>query len=171
MARTHRIAVVLLVLLGCVGCDQATKTVAREQLAPGTEISLLHDLVRIERFENTGAFLSLGEHWPEIVRRALFTAGGLLWVAIALGWALRARQARLTAIVGAALVAGGGLGNVIDRLVHAGRVTDFLNVGIDPIRTGIFNVADMALMLGIALWIVGHQRGLCSAEDMLRARR
>lgn len=157
MQRTRRLLLILLILLGCVGCDQVTKTVAREQLAPGTEISLLHDLVRIERFENAGAFLSLGGHWPVAVRRALFTAGGLLWVTIALGWALRARHVRVTAIVGAALVAGGGLGNVIDRLAYAGRVTDFLNVGIDSIRTGIFNVADMSLMLGLALWILARR--------------
>lgn len=155
MKRTHRIAVILVILLGCVGCDQATKAVARAQLTPGATVSLFHDLVRLERSENPGAFLSLGEHWPIAVRRALFTAGGLLWVAGALGWALRARDANVTAILGAALVAGGGIGNVIDRLAHSGRVTDFLNVGIDPVRTGIFNVADMALMLGIALWIIG----------------
>jgi len=155
MKRTHRIVVILMVLLGCVGCDQVTKTIAREQLAPGAMISLLHDGVRLERFENPGAFLSRGEYWPVAVRRALFTAGGMLWVSTALGWALRARYARPSAIVGSTLVAGGGLGNVIDRLAHCGRVTDFLNVGIDPIRTGIFNVADMALMIGVALWIVG----------------
>ncbi|HXS29090.1 MAG TPA: signal peptidase II [Steroidobacteraceae bacterium] len=155
MKRTTRIALILVTLLGCVGCDQVTKAVAREQLAPGTTISLLHDLVRLERYENPGAFLSLGEDWPTGVRRALFTAGGLLWIAGVLGWALRTRHARPTAILGAALVASGGLGNVIDRLAHAGRVTDFLNVGIDAIRTGIFNVADMTLLLGLALLIVG----------------
>ena len=155
MKRSYRIAVILLILVGCVGCDQATKTIAREQLAPGVTLSLFHDVVRVEHFENPGAFLSLGEYGPATVRSMLFTAGGLLWVAIALAWALRARRANPASIVGSALVAAGGLGNVIDRLAHSGRVTDFLNVGIDPIRTGIFNVADMALMLGIALWILG----------------
>jgi len=46
------------------------------------------------------------------------------------------------------LVVGGGFGNVIDRIVNNGGVVDFLNVSIGSLRTGIFNVADMAIMLG-----------------------
>jgi signal peptidase II len=65
-------------------------------------------------------------------------------------------------IVGAALICGGGLGNVIDRVSQGGNVTDFLNVGVGSVRTGIFNFADMALMLGVALLVVG---------DMFGARR
>jgi signal peptidase II len=41
---------------------------------------------------------------------------------------------------------------------------DFLNVGIGPLRTGIFNVADMAIMLGVALLIAGL-RAMENAED------
>jgi len=51
----------------------------------------------------------------------------------------------------AALVCSGGLGNLIDRIGRHGYVTDFLNVGIGPVRTGIFNVADFALMIGVVL--------------------
>ena len=36
----------------------------------------------------------------------------------------------------------------MDRLIH-GSVVDFLNVGIGPVRTGVFNVADVAIMLGV----------------------
>ena len=54
-------------------------------------------------------------------------------------------------------VAGGG-SNLVDRALH-GAVVDFLNVGIGPLRTGIFNVADMAIMLGAALLVVEGWRG------------
>jgi signal peptidase II len=37
---------------------------------------------------------------------------------------------------------------------YGGRVVDFLNVGLGPVRTGIFNVADMAIMAGVILLIV-----------------
>jgi signal peptidase II len=53
-----------------------------------------------------------------------------------------------------ALVAGGGISNLIDRLIYAGRVTDFLNVGIGAFRSGIFNLADMAILLGALLLIL-----------------
>jgi signal peptidase II len=57
-------------------------------------------------------------------------------------------------LVGAsiALIVGGGVSNLIDRLRYGGYVVDFLNVGIGPLRTGIFNVADMAIMAGVILW-------------------
>lgn len=43
---------------------------------------------------------------------------------------------------------------MIDRVTQDGNVTDFLNIGVGPIRTGIFNCADMALMLGVAILIL-----------------
>src|SRR5205085_8022054 len=55
-----------------------------------------------------------------------------------------------TRLLGAALVVAGGASNWLDRIV-AGSVVDFLNVGVGPVRTGIFNVADAAIMIGVAL--------------------
>ena len=75
-------------------------------------------------------------------------------------WAFRSKRMSTSQIVGAALICGGGLGNVIDRVSHGGYVTDFLNIGVGPVRTGIFNVADMALMLGVALLFFGDMFGV-----------
>ena len=44
-------------------------------------------------------------------------------------------------------------GNLVDRLTQHGHVTDFLNVGVAGLRTGIFNLADFVLLLGLALSI------------------
>ena len=43
---------------------------------------------------------------------------------------------------------------MIDRLLNEGRVTDFLNVGIGTLRTGIFNPADMAILAGALLLVL-----------------
>jgi signal peptidase II len=48
----------------------------------------------------------------------------------------------------------GGASNLLDRLAF-GRVIDFINVGLGSVRTGIFNVADMAIMLGAAVVVLG----------------
>jgi signal peptidase II len=61
------------------------------------------------------------------------------------------------------LIASGGVGNWIDRLTNDGRVTDFLNLGIGSLRTGIFNVADMVLMAGVALFLLGSRRPAAAA--------
>jgi signal peptidase II len=57
--------------------------------------------------------------------------------------------------LGVALFFAGGLSNWIDRLFR-GSVVDFLNVGIGSFRTGIFNLADVAIMLGVALLVVAE---------------
>jgi signal peptidase II len=146
-----RFAVLFVPMVGCVGCDQATKLAARVRLVPGTTVSLFHDIVRLQHVENRGAFLSMGDALPEILRTILFTFGGAVLVAGAIIWTLRSRRMSIVQSIGAALICSGGLGNLIDRFSHNGYVTDFLNVGIGPLRTGIFNVADFALLLGLGI--------------------
>ena len=48
------------------------------------------------------------------------------------------------------LFAAGGASNLVDRIAY-GSVIDFMNLGIGSLRTGIFNVADMAIMLGAGI--------------------
>jgi signal peptidase II len=60
-------------------------------------------------------------------------------------------------------VAAGGLGNLWDRLATGGWVVDFMNLGVGPLRTGIFNVADVALMAGVALVAWPERRGADAA--------
>ena len=55
------------------------------------------------------------------------------------------------------LFLAGGFSNWFDRL-NDGRVIDFLNVGIGGLRTGIFNVADVAIMVGAALFLIAESR-------------
>lgn len=155
MKTNVRIAIILLTVLGCVGCDQATKALARKHLPLQQVISLFNDTVRLEHTENPGAFLSLGDTLSSTARRLLFTLGGAVLVTATAVWAFRSRRMSVSQIVGAALICGGGLGNVIDRVSQGGNVTDFLNVGVGSVRTGIFNFADMVLMLGVALLVVG----------------
>jgi signal peptidase II len=56
------------------------------------------------------------------------------------------------ALVGLALYFAGGASNLVDRVMR-GSVIDFLNVGVGPLRTGIFNVADMAILLGVGIFL------------------
>lgn len=150
-ARSTRLLVLLCLITGCVGCDQVTKAVARNHLMPGETISLMADTLRLQHTENPGAFMSLGDWLPDSLRIALFTVGGIVLVLLVISWALFSKRLGWTGLIGAALICGGGIGNLIDRLSAHGHVTDFLNVGVGAVRTGIFNVADFVLMIGLAL--------------------
>lgn len=55
-------------------------------------------------------------------------------------------------IISLSLLLGGGVGNLIDRVFNEGRVIDFMNIGIGSLRTGVFNVADIAISCG-AVWL------------------
>ena len=75
-------------------------------------------------------------------------------LALLLALTLRDSRFRVPEVVAVAAIVGGGVGNLVDR-VQLGAVRDFFNVGIGPLRTGIFNVADMAITFGgIALIVI-----------------
>ena len=135
-----------------VGCDRVTKHVATAALAGRPARSLLADTVRLAYVQNAGGFLSLGADLPEAARTFLFVVatGVLLLAFVAYGIRLRWRG---WAAFGLALFVAGGVSNWVDRVLH-GSVIDFINVGIGPLRTGVFNVADVAIMLGVAMVLV-----------------
>ena len=148
MTHLRRGVLLCLLLTATAGCDQVTKHYAITELSGAPEQSFLGDTIRLHYHENPGAFLSFGADWRPEVRLAVFQVGnGAFLLALAV-IALRARWTRLH-ILGAGLILSGGVSNLMDR-VALGRVVDFLNVGIGPVRTGIFNVADVAVMAGVA---------------------
>jgi signal peptidase II len=109
---------------------------------------LFGDIVRLQYAENTGGFLSIGAALAPRVRTAIFTVGtGLVLMAVLIA-AIKLRR-RPWHLVGACLAFTGGASNLVDRVTH-GTVVDFLNVGLgDHLRTGVFNIADVAIVLGI----------------------
>ena len=54
-------------------------------------------------------------------------------------------------VVAISLVIGGGISNLIDRLIHSGSVIDFMLLKIGSLESGIFNIADIAIILGICI--------------------
>ncbi|HEX8704418.1 MAG TPA: signal peptidase II, partial [Myxococcaceae bacterium] len=109
--------------------------------------------------ENPGAFLSLGGRLPPAFRFGLLTVGVGLVLLIALIYLLKSQQLGRLHIVAMALLVGGGASNWYDRLVNDGRVVDFMVLAIGRLRTGVFNVADIAIMVGIGLMLLASRRG------------
>jgi len=153
--RLHRkILLILILLCVCVACDQATKAIAKQRLAGVPTIYALGGTVMLRYSENVGAFLSLGTRLPETARVWLFIVFNSLVLTGTLIFILTMRSLSLWGITGGALIVGGGFSNLIDRLFHNGAVVDFMNIGIGNVRTGIFNLADVAIMAGIGLLLI-----------------
>lgn len=145
---TRRLAV-LVAIIATIGCDQATKQLAERHLAGRLPRAYLFDTVRLEYAQNAGAFLGWGSEWPANIRVLLFTVGaGALLVTMAV--VVSRRSWSLLQLVALSAIWAGGVSNVVDRVL-SGRVTDFLNVGIGSLRTGIFNVGDVGITLGVVV--------------------
>ena len=146
----------LVAVISTIGCDRMTKHVASVALADGSVRSYLADTVRLEYVENAGGFLGLGANLPDAWRTTLFTIiTGVTLLGVA-GIAVRGRSQKWL-LAGACLVLAGGASNWVDRLAR-GSVVDFMNVGIGPLRTGVFNVADVAIMLGVSMLVLARSR-------------
>ena len=146
----------LLATVTTIGCDRVTKHIAGATLAGAPGRSFLADTIRLEYVENTGGFLSLGADLPDPARTGVFTLGTGLALLFMIGAAIRLRLTGWR-LLGLTLFVAGGASNWIDRALH-GSVVDFINVGFGPLRTGIFNVADVAIMIGAAMLVVTELR-------------
>jgi signal peptidase II len=149
---------VMVAIAATIGCDRITKHAARTMLAGQPDHSYLADTVRLGYVENSGGFLSLPASWPSAVRTMFFTVStGVVLLTLAV-LAIRQRRDKWSRL-GFALFLAGGLSNWVDRIAR-GSVVDFLNIGVGPVRTGVFNVADAAIMLGLAVFALAEFRSI-----------
>ena len=157
-SRRSAIPLFLGVLLASAGCDHAAKQIAIASLSETGSLSFGGDLLHLQLAFNPGAFLSMGAALPEWVRGVVFIGLVPVLVALMCTHLLRTSDGSPPVVVGLGLVAGGGLANWADRLLHDGAVTDFVALSLGPLRTGIFNFADVAVMFGMAVLVIGWRR-------------
>jgi len=142
--------------------DRLTKWLIETQVSAGDTLVVIPGFFNIIHTRNPGAAFSLFAGARPEWRNALLlgiSMAALVLVASLLWQGPRVRSSRFLRI-GLALILGGALGNIYDRLVY-GAVTDFLEFYIGPYRWPAFNVADSAITMGAALVVL----------DMWRTRR
>jgi signal peptidase II len=149
----RRLLLVCVVLFPCVGCDQAAKVTARHFL-PVAPVTCMSGLLRLQYVENSGAFLSAGSNLSESGRFWIFTIFTGIGLIVLLAYVATSRKLQLTQVIALSLMLGGGAGNLIDRIFNHGAVIDFLNVGVGNLRTGVFNPADVEIMVGITMLLL-----------------
>jgi signal peptidase II len=161
MSRKARLIALAALLVTLVGCDQATKQYATQHLqhTRANPLQFCGDTFEIRYAENEGAFLSLFANFPPRVRFWLLTVMNAVILA-GVAWLLVSHHSldrrSFTAL---SLLLAGGIGNLIDRIWLGGIVIDFMVVdlgdltGVGWLKTGIFNVADMAITAGFLLLV------------------
>jgi signal peptidase II len=133
-----------------VGCDQLTKNAVRHQVSYGEHISVIKDHFTIVKVENSGAFLSSGESLPSTIKFIFLNLLPLMVMGYGLYFLMTNRSLDRLLVIGITSIIGGGLGNLYDRMVY-GSVTDFMHMDFVIFQTGVFNVADLSISLGLLL--------------------
>ena len=158
-ARAIRFAVLIFVLVGTAGCDQVAKQLARRELSDSGSRPVVGGVVEFTFAENPGAFLSLGGSLPEQAR-SFFSFGLAFGLIMLLLFLLRSSRLNTVCFLALSLAWAGGISNLIDRFARHGLVTDFIVLRAGPWHTGIFNFADLAIVIGIVvLFCASLKRG------------
>ena len=146
-----RFVVIFTVLIANIGCDQISKNYVRDRVDYDERISIVSNYFTLMKVENSGAFLSLGDSLPDTVRFVTLSLLPLLILGFGVGYLfVKSSSLSKRVVLGFAFVIGGGIGNIYDRLVY-GSVTDFLHIDLGIFQTGVFNLADVSIMMGILI--------------------
>ncbi len=143
------------VLLTVLLLDCSTKRLAVEALSPP---DIPHDVFgnvfRLTLAYNRGMAtgIAVGSRW--LLTGAAAVVIGILWLAYR-----RTAPGETVRLIALALLTGGAIGNVIDRVRWARGVVDFVDLGVGGIRFWTFNVADVAVTAGTLLlaWVLQHR--------------
>jgi signal peptidase II len=141
----------LLISVVIIVTDRITKTIVASHVPLGEGVTVIPGFLRITHWLNEGAAFSLfaDSASPNAVRWGLITFSAVAAIAVLI--ALIRLGSRITlATVALALVLGGALGNLHDRVVY-GSVVDFIEVHIFGYHWPDFNVADSSIVVGACL--------------------
>ncbi len=164
MKTWQRALLILLVLVSCIGCDQVSKDMAQESLRFSAPVELLGGMLHLYYAENTGVAFSLGAELSRTLRYWLFTVGaGVVLIGLFL-YALLRRASTRWQLVAYALMIGGGVSNLLDRLFNDGRVIDFMMIKVGAVHTAIFNLADVMILFGCGLLVAVLWRPLRESD-------
>lgn len=134
-----------LIVVGVVALDQLVKRIIVANLSLAQSIPVIQDIFHITYIRNTGAAFSLmdGMQWFLVLFPVLLVVAAITFLII------KRKNGHPLLLASVAMIAGGGVGNLIDRIAY-GYVVDFFDFRIFP----IFNVADIFVCVGCGLMIL-----------------
>ena len=147
--------------------DQLVKHLVVSGMALGQSIPVIEGVFHITRFHNTGAAFSSFEG-----QRALLIALPVVLIIVGAVFLWKYRHASLWFRIPVAMIIGGGIGNLIDRIFRGGRVVDYFDFQL--CNFAVFNFADVCVTVGVALMIIGilfFEKELPEAKKLPQAKR
>lgn len=142
----------LLIALSVVVLDRTAKWVIARNISLHDSIQVIPGFFRLTHVENRGAAFGLFADSPSQWKIAMLVMFSVVALVIVTALLWRNSHQISTTGIGLALILGGALGNLWDRLV-SGRVVDFLLFYVGQYQWPAFNVADSAIVVGAGLLV------------------
>ncbi|TYB73954.1 signal peptidase II [Bizionia gelidisalsuginis] len=156
MKNITRTFLILGLIILNIAVDQISKFWIRDSVVPGSESEILGDYLTLHNVENTGAFLGMGSDFSPTLKILLLNVLPVAVLALVLFHIFRDKTLDRKSLVGFSFIIGGGMANIYDRILY-GSVTDFLHIDLGGVfRTGIFNFADVSVMVGMGLLLLSN---------------
>lgn len=134
---------ILILIITTIVLDQIVKYYINLNMTVGQSIPIINDILHITYVLNPGAAFGILEH-----KRAFFIL--IVFVMLVISYYVYKKNSKMNLFlkIGMALLIGGAIGNLIDR-VKTGYVIDFIDFRIWP----VFNIADIAIVIGVGIII------------------
>jgi signal peptidase II len=153
-AEAWRIRLLYLALSALVfGLDRFTKLLVMDRLPLHASVPVVEGFFDLTHVTNTGALFGILSGLAPPLRGAVFVAIPILAVVLILVFQLRSSARDALAQVGLALILGGALGNLTDRIAW-GHVVDFLDFSVAGRHWPAFNLADSSICCGVGALIL-----------------
>ncbi len=141
-----------IILAVVVTLDLLSKWLVTQNMVLHQSVSLLGTFLSLTYVRNTGAAFSLLANFDSPWRLVLFVTVPIIAILLLTTLAYRERQRSFLALCPLGLISGGALGNLLDR-VFSGTVVDFIDVSYRSWHWPVFNLADLAVVIGVG-WLL-----------------
>lgn len=158
MKISPRSAKIFITIIITIALDQISKVLVRSYVEAGSSSPILGNYFQLMNVENEGAFLGMGSELNETLRIILLLVLPVVVLGLVLRYILKDKKLDKWSLFAFSMIIGGGIANVFDRIAF-GSVTDFLYIKLtNLLRTGIFNIADLAVTTGMIILVIGSFR-------------
>ena len=146
----------LLLALAVIVPDQLSKAVVRAVVEPWSVVEVIPGFFNISHVMNKGAAFGFLNQSHTSWQTWLLIAVALVAVAFIIVLLRQTKADEWLLVLGLGLILGGALGNLMDRLIFSGRVTDFLDFHLGVYHFPSFNLADTGITLGASAAILHY---------------
>ncbi|MFK8039252.1 MAG: signal peptidase II [Crocinitomicaceae bacterium] len=143
----------VLIIFSNISCDQITKNKVRTEISTNETIQVINDNFILTHVENAGAAMSLGENLSPNLKIIVLQVLPLLVMIFLFIYIIKEKKMSKLSMIGISFIIGGGIGNIYDRILYD-SVTDFMYIEFGAFHTGIFNMADVSVVIGVLLLLL-----------------